>query len=146
MQRKDIKDEEIAMQTVGTDQQKEHEKYVINYRNKINDFAKLFKNHEFASNVFVFMKTQTMPNVWFKQFSLDKKNNVVQLSGETNDMDAFSRQVAIFEKNKYVKNIGTLNSLLGESAMIKFNIDLVLDQNIFSYLSNTPSISDTTAP
>ena len=91
------------MQTVGTDQQKEQETEVIDYRKKINDFTDLLKNHEFASNVFAFMQAQTMPNVWFKQFSLDEKNNAVQLSGEADDMDAFSRQVAALKKINMLK-------------------------------------------
>ncbi len=148
-QREDIKKENAALQTVGTDQQKEYEKDVINYKNKINDFTELFKNHEFASNIFAFTQTQTMSNIWFKQFSLDKKNNGVQLSGESEDMDSFSRQVATFENEdnkKYVKSIGTLNSSLGGSAKVEFNMNLVLDKNIFSYLSSIPPISETTSP
>lgn len=145
-QREDIKKEIAALQTVGTDQQKEQEENVIDYRNKINDFTELFKNHEFASNAFVFMQAQTMPNIWFKQFGLDRKNSGLQLSGESDNMDAFSRQVAAFEKNKYVKSTGTLNSSLGESARIGFNINLALDQNIFSYLSDITPILQTTPP
>lgn len=145
-QRKDIEKEIAALQTVGTYQQKEYAKEVINYQKKINDFASLLENHGFASNVFAFMEAQTMPNVWFKKFDLDKKNNGVQLSGESDDMDSFSRQVAVFEKNKYVKNIGTLNSSLGKFARVAFNIDLALDQNIFSYLSIAPSILEITMP
>jgi hypothetical protein len=136
MQREDIKKEIAALQTVGTGQQKEYEKEVVDYRKKINDFSSLFKNHQFASNVFAFMQAQTMPNVWFKQFGLDEKNSAVQLSGESDDMDAFSRQVASFEKNKYIKSIGTLNSSLGQTAKINFNINLVLDPSIFNYLSS----------
>jgi hypothetical protein len=57
-------------------------------------------------------------------------------------MDAFSRQVATFESQdnkEYIKDIGTLNSSLGESARAEFNIDLVLDKSIFNYLSVQPS-------
>jgi hypothetical protein len=135
-----------ALQTVGTDQQKEYEKEVISYQKKINDFSTLFQDHEFASNVFAFVQAQTMQNVWFKQFNLDEKNNGVQLSGESDSIDAFSRQVATFEKNKYVKSIGTLNSSLGAAAKTEFNINLVLDQSIFSYLSSislTPAAAAT---
>jgi len=148
-QREDIKKEEAALQTVGTYQQKEYEKYVIDYKNKINDFSELFESHEFASNIFAFVQAQTMQNIWFKQFSLDKKNNTVQLSGESEDMDTFSRQIDIFENEnnkKYVKSIGTLNSLLGESTRVEFNIDLALDKNIFSYLSSLPSAVEVVPP
>ena len=140
-----IKIEAAALQTVGTSQQKEYEKEVINYQKKIGDFSNLLKNYEFASNVFAFMEAQTMPNIWFKQFNLDRKNSGVQLSGESDDMDAFSRQVAILEKNKYVKNVGTLNSSLGSSAKIEFNINLALDQSIFSYLYNAPPVQEAVA-
>ncbi|MCX6720938.1 MAG: hypothetical protein NTW11_03995 [Candidatus Staskawiczbacteria bacterium] len=133
LQEQEINNQIKALQTMGTDQQKEREKEVINYQSKISNFSGLLKNHEFASNVFVFMEAQTLPNVWFKQFSLDAKGNAVQLSGESDDMGALSRQVSVFEKNKYVKSIGALNSSIGELSRIQFNINLVLDKSIFSY-------------
>ena len=68
LQKEDIKTE-TKLQTVGTET-KNKKKDVITYRKKIADFSRLFKNHEFASNVFAFMQRQTMPNIWFKQFPL----------------------------------------------------------------------------
>ena len=141
-----IKDETKALETVGTDTQKQHEAEVIKYRDKISNFSQLFENHTFASNVFPFLQKRTMPNVWFKQFNLDEKNGTVQLSGESENIDAFSRQVATYESEdnkKYIKSIGTLNTLLGDSARAEFNINLALNQDIFSYLSSLPSISAT---
>ena len=41
-----------------------------------------------------------------------------------------------FENNRYVKSIGTLNSTLGTSAKIEFNINLILDPSIFNYLAS----------
>ncbi|MCX6719851.1 MAG: hypothetical protein NTV36_01975 [Candidatus Staskawiczbacteria bacterium] len=132
----DIKKETVSLESVGTDQQKENEKNVIYYQKKILDFAGVFKNHEFSSNAFAFMEAETMPNVWFKQFSMDEKAGTMQLSGESDNMDALSRQVASLEGNKYVKNIGNLSSSLGTSARIDFSMSLTLDQSIFSYLSD----------
>ena len=143
-QREDIKTETSALQTVGTDTQKSQEQTVIKYQKEVSDFNSIFKNHEFASNVFAFMQTQTMPNIWFKQFGLDEKGDSVQLSGESDDMDALSRQVAIFEKNKYVTNVDALNSSLGDNTRIEFSINLSLDQNIFSYLSDMSAVLQTT--
>lgn len=133
IQRKQINDEILALQTVGTDQQKEQEKEVISYQKKIKDFSSLFENHEFASNVFSFMERETIPNIWFRQFDLDERNRQVQLSGESDDMEAFSRQMASLEKNEYVKSVGSLNSALGEGAKVEFNFSLQLDPKIFSY-------------
>jgi hypothetical protein len=147
--RADIEEEIKNLQTVGTIQQKEEEAVVINYRNKINDFSGLFKSHEFASNVFAFLQEQTMPNVWFKQFDLDKKNRAVQLSGESDDLDGFSRQVKTYEEEgnkKYIKSIGTLNSTLEGSSRTGFNINLVLNPSIFNYIANLSSISEVVTP
>jgi len=142
-QRKDINKEIIALQTVGTDTQKQEEDKVLTYQLKIKDFSILLQNHEFASNVFAFLQAESIPNIWFKQFTLDQKNSQVQLSGESDDLDAFSRQVAVFERNKYVKNITTFNSASGDMARIKFNIDMTLDPEIFNYLFNVASMGDT---
>lgn len=147
MQRNEIKDAEAALQTVGTDQQKNYEKEVISYQRKIADFARIFRNHEFASNAFVFLEKETRPNVWFKNFSLAESDARVQVSGEADDMEAFARQVAVFEGNEYVKNLDLLNSTLNSSARTDFNLSLSLNQKIFSYIAeNQTPIVETASP
>jgi hypothetical protein len=84
------------------------------------------------------MEKETLPNIWFRQFDLDEKNRQVQLSGESEDMEAFSRQLANLENNEYVKSVGSLNSALGEFAKTEFNFSLALDSKIFSYASRPP--------
>ena len=142
IQRKEIKEQEIKLESVGTGEQKDYEKNVISYQKKISDFAKLFKNHEFTSNVFVFMEKETLPNIWFKQFNMSEKNSQLQLSGEADNMEAFSRQVAAFEKNEYVKSTDLLNSSLGESARVQFNLNLSLDPKVFNYISDNQGVSE----
>ena len=99
--------------------------------------------------MFAFLQEKTIPNVWFKQFNLDEKNSAVQLSGESDDMDGFSRQVKTFEaeeNKKYVKSVGTLNSILGKSSKTNFNINLALNPSIFNYIASEPLISETVTP
>lgn len=134
IQRQEIEKTVVALESVGTSQQKEFEETVLNYQKKISDFRKIFTNHEFASHVFTFMQEQTMPNIWFKRFGLERRNNRLQLFGEADDMEAFSRQVAYFENNEYITNVGTLNSTLGELARTQFNLQLDIDSKIFSYV------------
>lgn len=130
------------MKEVGTDQQKENEKEVLSYQKKINDFVQLFNSHSFASNVFAFMEKETLPNVWFKNFSLDPKSGSVGLSGEADNMETFSRQIASFEKNKYIKDLGLLNSSGADALKVSFNLNITLMPEIFDYIStsapNTP--------
>lgn len=139
IQREDIKIEESLMLQVGTEDQRKQEREVINYQNKINDFTKIIKNHEFVSNVFAFMQTETMPNIWFKQFTFNLKSAEIQLSGESDGLDELSRQVARLENNKYVKNLAGLNSSLSGSERINFSFSLSLDQEVLSYISSLAS-------
>ena len=67
------------------------------------------------------------------------------MSGQADDMEAFSRQIATFEKNEYIQNIGTLNSTLGASAKADFNLSLALDPKIFNYIANNQPSLVTTA-
>lgn len=136
IQKNQIKSIESDLQSVGTQDQTEQEKEVLLYKQKINSFTELIKNHEFVSNVFAFLEEQTQPNVWFTNFSLDGKNAKVQLSGMAEDMDTFSRQTFSFETNEYVKDLGTINSSLGQMGEVNFNFGLSLDNKILSYLVN----------
>jgi len=133
-QRAEIEEKVEALKTVGTKQQKEQEEYVLLYQRKIKDFTTLLSGHEFASSVFAFMQKETMPNIWFKQFNLDGKSDSMQLTGESDDMDSLSRQVANLERNEYVKNLTALSSSLGDSAKIEFNLKMVLEKKIFDYI------------
>lgn len=143
-QRREIKEQEVKLESVGTSEQKDQEKEVMSYQKKIIDFNKLFKSHEFASNIFVFMEKETLPNIWFKQFNMSEKNNQLQLSGEADNMESFSRQVAAFEKNEYVKSTDLLNSSLGEAARVQFNLNLSLNTKIFNYISENSGTSEET--
>ncbi|MCX6721395.1 MAG: DUF5018 domain-containing protein, partial [Candidatus Staskawiczbacteria bacterium] len=134
-QRQEITTTETALKTVGTKDQKNEESEVINYQQKINDFAQILKNHEFASHAFAFMEEQTMPNIWFRQFGMAQKDSSLQLSGEADSLDALSRQIAAFEKNEYVANLGSLNSTLNQSGRIDFSFNLGLDPKIFNFSS-----------
>jgi len=136
MIKKEIDYQISTLRTVGSQRQKEHETEVLKYKSKINDFSKILNNHEFASNVFAFMHGQTMENVWFSQFSFDEKSRGVQLEGESDSIDSFSRQVENLENNEHVKSMGSINSSQAQSSRIHFNISLVFDPKIFDYLSD----------
>jgi competence protein ComGC len=133
LQKKEISKIQIEISQFGSNQQKEHEKYVLNYQSKIRDFSNLLKNHRFASNVFAFMRGQTRPNIWFKQFGLTKSSNQVQFTGEAEDMNALARQVSAFETNKYVKSISAISSAVGFLSKIDFNFSITLDDSVFGY-------------
>lgn len=131
-----IKNETSKLQNVGTEDQKSQETEVLGYKRRIADFNSIFANHRFASNAFALMQSETLPYIWFKQFSMDQKNASMQLQGQTDSMDEVGRQVANFENSKYVQKVGLLSSSVGNDSKINFNLSLLLDPKIFSYLSD----------
>jgi hypothetical protein len=134
LQKKEISQWTVKLQTVGTDQQKQYEKSVVKYQGKLISFANLLKNHEFPSHVFGFMQDQTIPDIWFKLFSFDTNSTILRTSGQASNMEALSRQVAIFENDKYVRKVNVFNSSTAKSAAVEFNIDLQLDSKIVDYI------------
>ncbi len=133
IQNEKIKEVQVALTTVGTEQQKEMEKKVFEYQEKINDFSILINEHKITSNIFGFIEQYTLPNVWFSRFSIDEKQLAIVLSGETDDLETISRQVSTFEATEYVKKIDILNSQKGTQQKINFNISLSLDSKIFTF-------------
>ncbi len=132
IQKKDIKELDAALESVGTNQQKEFEKTVFDYQRKINDFTALLKNHQFVSTIFSFMERQTFFNIWFDKFTLNKRDGDVDMSGEADNMAALARQVSAFEKNEYIKKITVLSSKIGGSGMVDFNLNVLMDPKIFN--------------
>lgn len=130
-QKESIKELNTALESVGTNQQKGFEKEVSNYQKKVDDFMTLFKNRKFVSTVFSFMEQQTFLNIWFDKFAMNRKDAEVDLSGKAENMAAFSRQVSILEKNEYIKKITVLNSRLGNSGTVEFNLNIIMDPKIF---------------
>ncbi|MEK7665004.1 MAG: PilN domain-containing protein [Patescibacteria group bacterium] len=144
-QRENIKKLNTALESIGTDQQKNIEKEVFNYQKKVNEFMLLLKNRKFVSAVFNFMEQQTFLNVWFDKFSMNRKDAEVDLSGEAVDMAAFSGQIASLERNEYIKKVTVLNSKLGNSGVVQFNLSLLMDPKIFNF-SLQGLLSDTVTP
>lgn len=144
-QRENIKELNTALESVGTNQQKSFEKEVSNYQKKVNDFMALLKNRKFVSTIFSFMEQQTFFNIWFDKFTMNRKDAEVDLSGQAENMAAFSRQVSTFEKNEYIKKITVLNSRLGSSGAVEFNLNIIMDPKIFDS-SLQSSLLEATSP
>lgn len=125
-------DKKIA--TYNAPQYKADEKKVLAYKKKIDDFTTIIDHHNISSNVFSFMEQNTLPNVWFFSTSVLETKQEIDLVGEAQDMDTFSRQIKIFEESQdYVSSIKVLNSQVAEQGKVKFALNLSLNPNIFHY-------------
>lgn len=132
-QKRAIAKSEEALLTIGTNQQKDNESKIFDYRNKINDFSKFIKDHKISSNIFVFLEQQTLPNVWFNKFDMTQKNSELVIEGETENMESLSRQTTIFEKSEHISKVNILSSNIGESGKIIFKMSLSLSPEIFNF-------------
>ncbi|MBI1866390.1 MAG: hypothetical protein HY005_00950 [Candidatus Staskawiczbacteria bacterium] len=133
-QKENIKAYNVSLDTVGTEEQREMEKQVLDYQKKLNDYYPLIKNHRIFSNILTYFEQNTLPKVWFSKFSMNSKDVNIILSGETDSMEIFSRQVSVFEESEYFTKITVLGSTLGDKNKNSFNIVLSLDPKIFAFM------------
>ncbi len=124
----------------GTKEQKAAEKKALDYKKKIDDFVVIVNSHKISSAIFGFVESVTLPDVWFSNFDMSQSNSEIRLTGESNSMETFSRQVQAFEQSTdHVKSITVLSSQAEASNRITFIINLVLNPNIFNYKVEAPS-------
>lgn len=125
-------DDKIA--AYSTPEEKAHEKRALEYKKKIDDFGAIMDSHKISSNIFAFLEKNTLPNVWFSNFSMAGTSNEIRVSGEAEDMETISRQFKVLETNKeYVKHISVLNSQQGSLGKVSFLLTIALEPKIFEY-------------
>lgn len=148
LQEKTLKDIEDKMSRTGTAEQKELEEKVFNYQKKINNFAVLLTNHKIPTNIFKTMERDTLPNVWISSFSTNAEMSQMMITGEAENLNTMSRQIDIFEKNEFIKNIASLATSLDQSSRILFNLSFELDPNIYFPIPEFTDVPilDTTSP
>lgn len=136
LQNQKISEVDKMMALYGTREQKMAEKEVFDYKKKIDDFTAIIASRKISLNVLTFIEEKTLPNVWFSDFDMSGSINRIRLSGESENMETFGRQVQVFEKSHdYIKEIIVLDSQLDSTGKIKFAISFSLDPKIFAYVS-----------
>jgi len=107
------------------------ESEVRSYERKIKDFAPLLEEHLETSNIFSFLQKDCHPKVWFQQFSLDSRQNKVNLSGETQNFETLGQQILIFKYDKLVGDVKLEKVSLGKEGEINFSLSISLNPQIF---------------
>ena len=122
-------EEKIAQ--VGTKDEKVVEAQVLLDKRKIDDFSKLFADHQRASNFFKFLEENCHPKIWFNKLELSPKDSQVVLSGETSNFETLGQQMVIFQNQGFVKTIEISDLSLGKNGRANFTFSLSLDPEIF---------------
>lgn len=135
IQNKEMSEIDIKIANYSVGQDKTYEKKVLDYQKKINDYIVIINSHKISSSVFSFIEEKTLLNVWFSDFDMSQSINEIRLSGQTDSLETFSRQIQVFEKSKdYVEKIDVLDSQVESSGKIKFTLSLSLNPQIFTYI------------
>ncbi|MEK7503609.1 MAG: hypothetical protein AAB577_01360 [Patescibacteria group bacterium] len=116
---------------VGTKDERVLEARVLLEKQRIDDFSKLFANHRESSSFFKFLEENSHPKIWFNKLELNLKDSQVILTGETANFETLGQQIAIFQKQQFVKTIEMSELSIGKSGRANFVFSLSLDPQIF---------------
>ncbi len=122
---------EVSLVQIKTPENISLEKEVRDYERKIKDFAPLIEEHLETSNIFNFLQKDCHPKVWFQQFSLDSRQNKVNVSGKTQSFETLGQQILIFKDDKLVQDIKLEKVSLGKEGKIDFALSISLNPQIF---------------
>ncbi len=121
--------EKIAQ--VGTKDEKALEAQVLLDKEKIDDFSKLFANHQRVSKFFKFLEENCHPKIWFNQLKLSTQDSQITFSGETSNFETLGQQMIIFQNQTLVKNIEISDLVIGKTGRVNFTFSFLLDPEIF---------------
>jgi predicted DNA binding CopG/RHH family protein len=110
---------------------KELEKKALFYEKKINDFSKLFSEHQETSKIFTFLEKKTHPNIRFSKFDFSADKLSVTVSGEAKSFIDVGQQLLILKEEKSLKNINLSGLSLGEKGGVLFSLQLTFDSQVF---------------
>lgn len=121
--------EKIAQ--VGTADEKKIEAQVLLDKQRIDDFSKLFAKHKKNSNFFKFLEENSHPKIWFNKLELDSQDSKAMLVGETSNFETLGQQMALFQKQPFVKSIEISDLGIAKTGQASFIFTLFLDPKIF---------------
>ncbi len=107
------------------------EREVLDYREKIGDFSDLIETHVETSKVFEMVETNCHPRVTFSFFSLNSQENMLVLTGNTQNFENLGQQFLIFRGENLVKKTLIEKITISKTGQIDFTLALTLSPQIF---------------
>jgi len=124
----------LENQLERTEEEEELERRVLLYQQKIADYGILLAEHQLKYQlplkIFEFLEKNTHPDIWFSEFNLDSENNIVRVSGYTNNFETLSQQMFILQKQETLKSIDLSNVSINREKGIEFEFTLIFDPKI----------------
>ena len=122
---------EMKIAEAKTPQQIALEKEILDYQEKIEDFASLFLAHKKSSNFFNFLEKITHPKIFFSELNLNTTGSQVNLSGQAESFQVLGEQLLIFRNTKSIQNVNLSEVKIGKEGEIGFTFNLSLNPGLF---------------
>ncbi|MFH1780692.1 MAG: hypothetical protein ABH841_01690 [Candidatus Nealsonbacteria bacterium] len=126
-----LQDLQEKVAQVGTSGEKNLETQVLFSKKKIDDFAKIFADHQRASFVFKFLEENCHPKIWFDKVELNIHDYQAVMSGETSSFETLGQQIIIFKNHKMVESVELSDFAIGKNGRVNFTFSISLKPEIF---------------
>jgi Tfp pilus assembly protein PilN len=128
-----LKEKEQILAQPRSEEEQKLKREVLQYQQKIDDFAPLINQHRVSSDFFVYLEEIIHPQVWLSELKLDVLGAGVEISGET-EKTALGQQLLIFQAAEEILETNLTKLQAGEGEKVSFTISLSLDPEIFQFL------------
>ena len=120
---------ELSRKLQKTPQERELEKKLESYRDKINYYNIILSTHRWPTKIFNLLEKITHPHVWFSKFDLDLEKRILILGGEAENFYILGQQILLLEKESVITSVSLAEIAIEEK--IKFSLKLTLKEEIF---------------
>ncbi|MDD5145526.1 MAG: hypothetical protein PHF44_01665 [Candidatus Pacebacteria bacterium] len=107
------------------------ENEVWGYKEKIDNFAILLKNHLLNSNLFSLFEKVSHPKIWISELDLKSKEGKIEFSGVSDDFKSLGQQLLILEKEDSFRGVNLTNVSFGKKEEIEFTFGSLLNPKLF---------------
>jgi len=99
-------------------------------KQKIEDFSGLLSEHKEPLNIFTFLESICLPNIWFSNFNFSSEGDV-SVSGKTDNFTTLEYQIFVLKQEPIVKDLNISGVSREEEGTINFSFLLTFNPRIF---------------
>lgn len=106
-------------------EQKQLEKEVLGFKQKLDDFKALADGRRTPLPVFSFLETSVHPAAVFTGLTVNLEKNKILLAGETDTFGHLDEQILLLRRKSEVQDLQLEKIKLGEQGRVEFSVSIV---------------------
>ncbi|MDP2638854.1 MAG: hypothetical protein Q8P06_01650 [Candidatus Azambacteria bacterium] len=103
---------------------------IIHLKDSLKAFKSLVSNHSYFSGVLDTIGSLTYQKLTFTKFDANRKDNLIQLKGSTQNYTALAKQMVALRENKNVKSLEVRGINFGDRGL-EFELSMIVDPQLF---------------